>query len=266
MVRAASERHRTVRSELLAVAPPYRMAVPVHGAGGRAELPLGSVVLAQGDATLAALADLTALSHRAPWIVPSLALSTPQESLEPLLLVTELRDRLVVSSPARGNDDVAHVVAAVRRRRPPTPAMLARWVARRLSTRELESPLRHQFERSLGGAAADGDRSVASYSRLFSRYGSYTARDWRALARLCAHVISRTSEDGESEGNHGKHLPFRTASHYAERYLGVRYHVTAERLGWEWVLEAALRTGGYVKNERGEQRGPPSLCDPSHTR
>jgi hypothetical protein len=240
-VRAGSELHRALRSELLAVAPPYRTAVPVHGAGG-AELPLGSVVLAQGDAMIAALAELTALSHRAPWIVPSLALSTPQESLEPLFVVTELRDRLVVSSPARDRDDIAHVVTAVRRRPPPTPAMLARWVARRLATRELESPLRHQFERSLG-AAGDGDRSVASYSRLFSQYGRYTARDWRALARLCVHAVARTIENGHS----GASLPLRNASHYATRYLRVPYHVVADRLGWEWVLEAALRAGGYVK-------------------
>jgi hypothetical protein len=232
-------------SELMALAPPYRTVVPLRGSDG-AGLPLGSVVLARGDTTIAALAELTALSHRAPWIVPSLALPTPQESLEPLLLVTELRDRLVVSGAVRGGDDVVELVAEVRRRPPPTPAMLARWVARRLQTRELEAPLRHQFEQSLRGAAADGARSVASYSRLFSRYGGYTARDWRALARLCAHVISRTSEDVERNENQGNHLPFRTASHYAGRYLGVRYHVTAERLGWEWVLEAALRVGRYV--------------------
>ena len=247
-MRAGSELHRVVRSELVALAPPYRTAVPVHGAAD-AVLPLGSVVLARGDATLAALAELTALSHRAPWIVPSLALATPQESLEPLLVVTELRDRLVVLSEARTRDGVAHIVAAVRRRRAPTPATLARWVARRLAARELEAPLRQQFEQSLNGAAADGARSVASYSRLFSRYGRYTARDWRALARLCAHVVSRTSED-ENRREHaeqdGRQLPFRTASHHAGRYLGVPYRVTAERLGWEWVLEAALRVGRYV--------------------
>ena len=246
-MRAGSELRGVVRSELVSLSPPYRTAVPLHRSDG-AELPLGSLVLARGDATLAALAELTALSHRAPWIVPSLALATPQESLEPLLLVTELRDRLVVLSAAGRCDEVAHVVAAVRRRRPPTPAMLARWVARRLLTRDLESPLRHQFERSLGGATGDGARSVASYSRLFSRYGSYTARDWRALARLCAHVITRTSEDEEGgrREDAGKDLPFRTARHHAGRYLGVPYGVMAERLGWEWVLEAALRMGRYV--------------------
>jgi len=245
-VRAASDLSRERRSELVALAPPYRTATVLRSADG-AQLPLGSVVLASSDATVAGLAHLTAVSHRAPWAVPCLTLPLEQESLKPqLLLVTELRDRLVMVRVAgrKVTPDVGSLVAAVRRRPPPAPTMLARWVARRLSSREVEVPLRHQFEEGLCGAPADDARSIASYSRLFSRYGRYTARDWRALARLCAHAVCRISGDGEADGQ--GHLPFRTASKYAARYLGVAYHVTAERLGWEWVLEAALRAAGYV--------------------
>ena len=84
--------------------------------------------------------------------------------------------------------------------------------------------------------------SVASYSRLFSQYGEYTARDWRALARLCVHAQAGTV------GHHHLRapLPLRAALGYARKYLGIRYHVLAERVGWEWVLEGALRTAGYV--------------------
>jgi hypothetical protein len=208
-------------------------------------LSLGSIVLAKGETTIAVLAELTALSYRAPWVVPCLALPARQDALEPLLLlVTELRDRLTVLTPARrGGDEMADVVASVRRRAAPTPTVLARWVARRLRARELEAPLRHQFEEGLGGAPAHGGRSVASYSRLFSQYGRYTARDWRALARLCVHSVAGANQDRRS----GVSLPLRTASHYATRYLRVPYHVMTERLGWEWVLEAALRAGRYVK-------------------
>src|SRR4029077_13205652 len=245
----------------MALAPPYRTVTVLRSADG-AELPLGSVVLASSDATVAGLAQLTAVSHRAPWAVPCLTLPLEQESLKPqLLLVTELRDRLVMVRVAgrKVAAEVGSLVAAVRRRPPPAPTMLARWVARRLSSREVEAPLRQQFEEGLCGAPADDARSIASYSRLFSRYGRYTARDWRAvgtlwraaarrdggaLARLCAHAVCRISGDGGADGQ--GHLPFRTASKYAARYLGVAYHVTAERLGWEWVLEAALRTAGYV--------------------
>lgn len=240
-MRVASDLSRELSNELVTLAPPYSTATALRADG--THLPLGSIALAWGDVTLSCLAQLTALSHRAPWAVPCLALPLERESLKPqLLLVTELRDRLVmIRTPAR-RGVVDGVVAAVRRRPAPTATTLARWVARRLSSREVEAPLRHQFTEALSGAPADDARSVASYSRLFSRYGRYTARDWRALARLCAHVVSRISGEADRESQ----LPFRTASKYAARYLGVGYHVTAERLGWEWVLEAALRTGRYL--------------------
>src|SRR2546430_13604458 len=98
------------------------------------------------------------------------------------MLVTELRDRLVVvhRAASRVVDDWAHLVQCVRRRAVPTAAELARWVARRLRQREVEVPLRHQFEEALHGTPADAGLSVASYSRLFAQYGKYTARDWRA--------------------------------------------------------------------------------------
>src|SRR2546430_14486862 len=105
--------------------------------------------------------------------------------LQPLLmLVTELRDRLVLV--ARGVarvDEAAHVVACVRRRPAPRPAALARWIARRLRSRELEVPLRSQFEEGLGYELTTAGLSVASYSRLFALYGPYTARDWRGRGR-----------------------------------------------------------------------------------
>src|SRR5207237_427541 len=122
-------------------------------------------------------------------IVPSLALPAPQESLEPLLLVTELRDRLVVLSPGRGDDDVARVVAAVRRRRPPTPAMLARWVARRLSTRELEAPLRHQFERGLGVGARGG----AAYGALRAHSLTPACRRGISLSELATPAATKAN-------------------------------------------------------------------------
>jgi hypothetical protein len=222
-----------------------------------ADLPLGSLVFGDGDATIAVLADLTAVSYRAPWAVPCLALPAQQQPLEPfLMLVTELRDRLVVvhRSAARHVDEWAHLVQCVRRRGVPTAAELARWVARRLRQREIEVPLRHQFEEALQGTPADAGLSVASYSRLFAHYGRYTARDWRALGRLAAHAASGRL------GERGTHLPIslRTVCEYVRKYLGVPYHVMAERLGWESVLEAALRSARYVAPDRrqGAHRAP----------
>ncbi len=246
---------RLYGSQLVVLPPPYRIRVPLRSGEGGADLPLGSVVFGHGDAAIAVLAELTAVSYRSPWAVPCLGLPAPQGQLEPLLmLVTELRDRLVVvnHSPTRGDVALAHVVRCVRNRGSPTSAALARWVARRLQQRELEAPLRHQFEEALEGTPADAGLSVASYSRLFAQYGRYTARDWRALGRLAAHAASGCLDERRTVSS----ISLRTVCDYARKYLGTPYSVMAERLGWEWVLEAALRTAGYVGPEgrRGSHR------------
>ena len=245
MVRAWRGAGRACGSRLLVLSPPYRNPTPLVSVERGVNLPLGSVVFGDGDGTIAVLASLTALSYRAPWAIPCLALPARQEPLEPLLLlVSELRDRLVVvhRSATQRVQDWAQLARHVRRRAAPTPAKLARWVARRLRQRELEVPLRHQFEEALQGTPADIGLSVASYSRLFAQYGVYTARDWRALGRLAVHATSRRLAERKASAQ----ISLRTACEYARRYLGVPYHVMAERLGWEWVLEAALRTASYT--------------------
>jgi len=257
MVRAWREFGRVCGSQLVVLAPPYRNPTSLATIERGAALPLGSLVLGDGDATIAVLAELTALSYRAPWAVPCLALPAQQQPLEPLLLlVTELRDRLVVvhRSGARRVDDWAQIVRCVRRRAAPTAAELARWVARRLRQREIEIPLRHQFEEALQGTPADAGLSVASYSRLFAHYGTYTARDWRALGRLAAHAASGRRGERKTYAP----ISLRTVCEYARKYLAMPYHLVAERLGWEWVLEAALRTARYVAPERRRGAHRPS--------
>jgi hypothetical protein len=265
MVRTWSEVGHPLRSELVALAPPYRTCGSIPSLERGESLPLGSVVLGSGDATIAVLAELTALSYRSPWAIPCLAVPAREEILQPLLmLVTELRDRLVLV--ARGvphAEDAAHVVACVRRRPAPRPAALARWVARRLRSRELEVPVRSQFEEGLGYQPTTSGLSVASYSRLFALYGQYTARDWRAVGRLALHAVL-----GQCAGEQpSAALPLRTATEYAKKYLGMSCHALAERLGWEWVLEAALRTAGYVRASVGARvadRRPPARWARAH--
>jgi hypothetical protein len=206
---------------------------------------LGTVVFGTGDTTLAVLAELTAATYRWPWVVPCIALPIKHEPLEPLLmLVTELRDRLAVVKEWRRTVPVAPatIVAAVRRRAMPTAYGLARWIAQRVNREELETPLRSQFLEALEGVAASSILSVSTYSRLFARHGRYTARDWRAVACLCAHAVAPEYPCCSLR----EKLRLRAARHYAHKYLGLPYQVMTERVGWEWVLEAALRNGRYA--------------------
>src|SRR5205814_9181437 len=241
---------------LVVLAPPYRNPTSLATLERGPALPLGSVVFGDGDATIAVLAELTALSYRAPWAVPCLALPAQQQPLEPLLmLVTELRDRLVVVHRAatRVVDDWAHLVQCVRRRAVPTAAELARWVARRLRQREVEVPLRHQFEEALHGTPADAGLSVASYSRLFAQYGRYTARDWRALGRLAAHAASGRL------GERRMYAPIslRTVCEVAREYLGAPSQFLGARLSSAAGLAAAPRTARYGGPESRRRGRPP---------
>src|SRR5256885_9167483 len=146
MVRAWREFGRVCGSQLVALAPPSRTPTSLAALERGAALPLGSLVLGDGDATIAVLAELTALSYRAPWAVPCLALPAHQQPLEPLLLlVTELRDRLVVvhRSGARRGGASAPIVPCVPGRAAPTAAELARWGGRPLRQRGIGDPSRH---------------------------------------------------------------------------------------------------------------------------
>ena len=230
---------RRFGSQVELVAPPYRSLSVLSTLRERDDLPLGAVILGRGDTTIAVLAELTAYVHRWPWVVPCLVLRSGDGPLEPLLmLVTELRDRLGVVKEAFDYYDASRLVGAIRRRPVPSAVGLATWIATRLGDEALKAPLCSQFREAIEGTPASASASISTFSRFFARYGRYTARDWRAIAHLSLHTAAVASQSPM--------LPLRTARDHARRYLGLSYHVMAERLGWEWVLEGALRTGAYL--------------------
>ncbi len=224
------------------LSPPYRAVCSFDDASAASRLCLGAVLLDQSDNPLIALARLTAWVHRRPWLIPCVAISPEQGPLEPLLfLVSELRDRLAVVQLLRPTAAVApsDVLGAVRSRRPPDAETLGDWVGYRLKNRELRNAVAAQFRHALGGPPASTFASAATFSRLFARYGRLAARDWRAIARLCVYSATNGRESGIT-------LLIRTARDYLRHYLQLPYHALADRVGWEWVLEGALRAGGYV--------------------
>jgi hypothetical protein len=162
-----------------------------------------------------------------------------------LLLVSELRDRLAVvrlAQPTAAPEPSA-ILTAVQNRKLPDAQILADWVGYRLKSRELRNGLAAQFREALGGPPTSTFASAATFSRLFARFGTLSARDWRAIARLS--VYCSTMQQGTAI-----RLPIRTARDYLKHYTRLPYHAPADRVGWEWVLEGALRTGGYVNDYR----------------
>jgi len=227
------------------LAPPYRASHSVRRLSDSDELPLGSIAIGMGDGgRIDVLAELTLAARRWPWAIPCVSVPWGNEMLErQLMLVSELRERIVVVRQSRQHDadQIEAAVGAVRRRSRPTARAVATWIARRLGKRELAPALESQFSEALEGTPASSHASVATYSRLFARHGPFTARDWRAVARLC--VFGEAKLPGWWTDDE---LSPRTAGLYARKYLQLPYGVVAGRLGWEWILERALRVGRYL--------------------
>jgi hypothetical protein len=237
------------------LAAPYETMAPFASLSTLAP-PLGSVVISSDRSSLiAALAQLTLAANMWPWVVPCVLM--PDEELRlrrPVMIITELRDRLVIARAGRGPErqNPDGVLSAVRERLVPTASVLARWVSLRLGVPELKLHLGTQFREALEDEPSGSLASVSTYSRFFASLGPLTARDWRGLARLCVHLARRGDADSDPL------LPRRTAEVYTRKHLGMRYCEAARYLGWEWVLEKALRQGGYLsaaKVQRSEVRG-----------
>jgi hypothetical protein len=204
--------------------------------------PLGTVVDGRGPNPLEVLAELTTAVYRWPWVVPCISLQPDQGAVEPLLtLVSELRGHLaVVTTGVSAVVDWSLILDAVRKRAPPNAGLLVDSVRCRVDDFDFLQGLTAQFSQAFGGPKALNSFSVSTYSRLFARFGPYTARDWRAVARLCFHCAVAGFREPRP------FLPLRILNRYARKYLRISSRTLAEHVGWEWVIEGALRIGGYV--------------------
>jgi hypothetical protein len=225
--------------------PPYLELAPVRTVGGRKSLPPVNIVLASAaTSVIVALAALTVTVLEWPWVVPCVAVPAADETLDgPIMIVAELRDRLVLvkSLPARSPLHISDVLKVVRQRGTPNAIVLARWIAKRLRLNELEPLLIAQFREALDGVPATESASISTFCRHFARLGVFTARDWRALAQLCAHAAT---PPGLSCAH--VRLSSRMVTAYTKKYVGMLPRDLGARIGWEWVAETALRLANYV--------------------
>jgi hypothetical protein len=224
------------------ICPPYRITQSLNDHLASSLSCPGAILLDRADNPLAGLGRLTLHIQRRPWLVPCLAVPPGEGPLDPLLhLVSELRNRLAVVHLQESSSPIpaSAVLTAVRNRPAPDADVLAGWVGYRLKSRELGTALSAQFREALGGPSASTFGSAATFSRLFARYGPLTARDWRAVARL---AVDRAWTDQAT----APRLPFRTLLAYLKKYVRPKSR-TIDRVGWEWVMESALRSGHYVE-------------------
>ncbi len=178
------------------------------------------------------------LSHF-PWVVPCAAVAAEEVTIASLLaaLIPQLDMRLATFARFPLSTVLPRqIVEAVRRRPSPTPDVMSRYVIERLQASELGHLLTLQFRQVVNEEPATACASLATFSRTFRRYGRWSAKDWRAIARLALVLSPRHSPPPCS--------PL-TFSRHSRKYLGIAGSHALTLVGWEWVIEAALSTGGY---------------------
>ena len=241
---------------LVRIAPPYHAFAPWRWNEVRTT-PFGAVVHAVGPSGLAVIGAVANALRHCPWTVPVVTLPPHEEGFAPVVeLFTDLHYRLAFAAASRHAQTVGDVIGAAVRRSLPTPDTLATFVASRVGQTELFEPLIEQFDTAIN-ACTSRCRSVATYSRLFARYGALTARHWRSLAILAHDNCARQQERsrvgngvGPYRGAGNGHCGLeRTVDRYARQFLGLSFAATRARLGWEWVFECALRRAGYLRDK-----------------
>ncbi len=230
--------------ECVIIRPPYQAAVPLVGRLRELPPPLGSTIHAEGHHVLPVLGLLTAITHRWPWVAPSIALPTSESPFEPWLShISDIDARLAVSSiRVHQHLNMRVILSTVRNRPPPSPLAMADYVVSRIKAPELSEALYYQFREAVERVPAAREASLSTYSRHFADYGRYSAQQWRMIAILIHQLVRQHSEP------HVQLIHIRTANRYVRRFLGLSWTEASRLFGWEWVLESALRRGGYIES------------------
>ncbi|HXG43624.1 MAG TPA: hypothetical protein VNJ71_02585 [Gemmatimonadales bacterium] len=229
----------------LCLDPPYLAAGPPAGS----TRPLGAVLLADLAEGLAAFADAIDRQRSAPWCPLALRVADPR--LTPAVLATfEPRPGCFARFTSADNPTsgrIFHVLAAVQRRPLPTPERIAAYTEARL-------------DRGVGPillacmtGSGSGRRPSRTLSRRVQALGPYEVRDWRALARLtwaAALAGLRSGGSVETAAWEAGSDP-RSLRRWVRLFTGLDWEEVRARVGWEWIVELALRRGGYVREPSG---------------
>jgi hypothetical protein len=233
---------------LLLCSPPYEVLTATALTGEQYEPTYGSVVCATGHDILGMAKALEAAARQWPWISLCMVLC-PNEGVSTgsMGLAGRLSEGLALCIVRdSGALRPVHIIQAIAFRDPPNPSALAIWAAARLNAKEALGALEEQFTHAVDERPTSA-RSAATYSRLFRRHASLTARDWRALARL-VHALHAALQRRLSRQSRSyltvSAVSHRTVARYASTYLGMRWAAATQLIGWEWVMECALKRRG----------------------
>ena len=222
--------------------PPYATVVRAP-----AEPPaLGSIVVIDMAGGETALERAILLKCQAPWCpLAAIARSSPL-SARAIELLTHLHGPLafVDYSTDATADFFSEVVTAVRNRVTPEAVSLSAYVANRIGKPRMANVLAE-----VDAVAGKGQNGlpvpiIRRISRHLHTLGSLGAPDWKWLFKLARLAGRRDLSVEELARRQG--VEARTFRTHVRRYTGGSIERFRECVGWEWVLEAALREWGYL--------------------
>jgi hypothetical protein len=212
---------------------------------------LGSALVCNLAADVVGLAEAYLTHSQSPWC-PILAVVPPRLHIDSRVLEAfEPRPGAlvpIVSHWINLEADPSPLRRAVIGRALPTSSMLAEYVRHRTGRRDLG----HSLEVCLAsGLMSDG--AVRGYHRStlgrhLRDFGPLKPRDWIAIGHVVQTLYlgllqgARTVEGAALRVG----VDPRTLRRRLHRYCACDYGQSRVRLGWEWILEAALRRFGYI--------------------
>jgi len=233
------------------ILPPYFRARPAR----LSSPPLGAIAIGDARSEHAVSMHLAPTVERAPWCVPCVIVSPLTVDPAILSALHALPGHPVfIREPSLADDLPVLAVSAVRRRSAPTGRQMADYVTQRTGRWGLTGLLTSMLSAAADPAAGARlpDRTARDRMR---RFGSLTPRCWRTignLARIAAAVTDASVDVMAWRAGVGP----RTLRSWSARYLRTTLQEFRIRVGWEWVLEAALRVGGYVQAEVAASAAP----------
>jgi hypothetical protein len=227
--------------DLTLLEPPYRDPAPIIG-----RLPvLGAVAVARVDGPRGLTPRLAELIEVAPWTVPCVVLRHGSVTSTVLQQVWELPAQPAFVIGGQGGEPVppATVLAAVGNRPAPPPSLLVSYLVRRTGSVVLGQTLDHLW----AGRARTGERTADRTIRYrLRRLGAYGRHDWGRIRGLVRAKVDGRTLNVEQRA-HLVGTEARTLRAWIARYLGTTMKTFRTTAGWEWILESALRRGGFLR-------------------
>lgn len=244
-------------NRVVTLEPPYRDFVGLIG-----QLPvLGAIALTRVDALHGLSPHLTELLERAPWTIPCIAIAPAAVSAAALQSIWALpvQPAVLIGLDASGRVTPAAATAAATNRPRPTVSQLVGYVVRRTNSIMLGQTLDQIWQPRTSFGGGNAERTLRYRLR---RLGSHGSHDWLRIHRLVQTKTKGAGLGVEEQANLAG-TEARTLRTWVARYLGMTLRTFRATIGWEWILELALRRGdvriedGPIHLEAADPARPP---------